>query len=129
MVQLTLFPEDLVPPAEVLNSVLPRLDQMTLEHPRQWRACWLFMELWKLVELDSFWIPRLLKSRKGTYWLSVGTPPIHPAREKRRRTFDIPTRYAPSHTAFTTTGEPAVTQNHILERMKGANTPCPKSKM
>ncbi len=69
--QMSLFPADRTPPPEVLNPVQIRLNQMTLCHPRQWGGCWLAMELWNQLGLDSFWKPRLLDSRKGTQWLNV----------------------------------------------------------
>jgi hypothetical protein len=45
--QMSLFPEDRIPPPEAINPVQIRLSQMTLRHPRQWGGCWLAMELWK----------------------------------------------------------------------------------
>jgi len=69
--QMSLFPEDRIPPPEVSNPIQIRLSQMTLHHPRQWGGCWLAMELWNQLELDSFWAPRLPDSRKGTGWLNV----------------------------------------------------------
>jgi transposase len=71
MKQMSLFPEDRTPPPEVINPVQIRLSQMTLRHPRQWGGCWLAMELWNQLGLDSFWDPRLPQSRKGTGWLNV----------------------------------------------------------
>ncbi len=69
--QMSLFPEDRTPPPEVSNPVQIRLNQMTLRHPRQWGGCWLAMELWNQLGLDSFWAPRLPDSRKGTGWINV----------------------------------------------------------
>jgi transposase len=69
--QMSLFPDDRTPPPEVSNPVQIRLGQMTLRHPRQWGGCWLAMELWNQLGLDSFWTPRLQASRKGTNWLGV----------------------------------------------------------
>ena len=69
--QMSLFPEDRMPPPEVSNPVQIRLSQMSLRHPRQWGGCWLAMELWHQLDLDCFWKPRLPNSRKGTGWLSV----------------------------------------------------------
>jgi hypothetical protein len=71
--QMSLFPDDRTPPPEVSNPVQIRLSQMTLRHPRQWGGCWLAMELWNQLELDSFWGPRLPDSRKGTGWINVLT--------------------------------------------------------
>jgi len=69
--QMSLFPEDRTPPPEVSNPVQIQLSRMTLRHPRQWGGCWLAMELWNQLGLDSFWAPRLPDSRKGTGWLNV----------------------------------------------------------
>jgi len=69
--QMSLFPEDRTPPPDVSNPVQIRLNKMTLRHPRQWGGCWLALELWKQLDLDSFWSPRLPQSRKGTEWLNV----------------------------------------------------------
>ena len=69
--QMTLFPEDRTPPAEISNPVQIRLNQMTLRHPRQWGGCWLAMELWNQLGLDAFWKAHLPDSRKGTDWLAV----------------------------------------------------------
>jgi len=71
MKQMSLFPDDRTPPPDVSNPVQIRLSQMTLLHPRQWGGCWLAMELWNQLGLDSFWEPRLPESRKGTGWLNV----------------------------------------------------------
>jgi len=69
--QMSLFPEDRVPPPDACNPVRIRLSKMTLRHPRQWGGCWLAMELWNQLGLDKFWAPRLAESRKGTDWLNV----------------------------------------------------------
>lgn len=47
------------------------LSEPRLERPRQWGACWLAPELWRQLDLDSFWRPRLSPSREGTPWLKV----------------------------------------------------------
>ena len=69
--QMSLFPEDRTPPPEVSHPVQIRLTQMTLHRPRQWGGCWLALELWKQLGLDSFWLSRLPNSRKETHWLNV----------------------------------------------------------
>ncbi len=69
--QMSLFPEDRTPPPGVINPVQIKFHQMTLRHPRQWGGCWLAMELWHLLGLDSFWGPLLSSSRKGTGWIKV----------------------------------------------------------
>jgi len=69
--QMSLFPDDRTPPADVCNPIQIRLNRMTLHRPRQWGGCWLAMELWNQLGLDGFWAPRLPDSRKGTGWLNV----------------------------------------------------------
>ena len=69
--QMSLFPEDRIPPPEVTNPVRIQLNRMTLRRPRQWGGCWLAMELWNQLGLDAFLGARLLDSRKGTIWLHV----------------------------------------------------------
>jgi len=54
-----------------LRVVTVRLSALTVKRPRQWRACWLALELWEWVELDLFWRPRLGCNREGTDWLNV----------------------------------------------------------
>ena len=48
-----------------------RLSELRVERPRQWGACWLALDLWQQLELDSFWRSRLRPSREGTPWLKV----------------------------------------------------------
>ncbi len=73
MRQVALFPEDRLPEhhrgdADVVQI---RLSHLSLHRPRQWGACWLAMELWQQLELDTFWQDKLPKSRKGTRWENV----------------------------------------------------------
>ena len=69
--QVALFPEDRAPdpiePSDV-PIVRLRLDQLRLERPRQWGACWLASRLWEQLELGSFWSQKLPPSREGTRW-------------------------------------------------------------
>jgi len=69
--QMSLFPDDRNVPPDISDSVQIRLNQLTLHHPRQWGGCWLALELWNHLNLDSFWISRLPVSRKKTNWLNV----------------------------------------------------------
>lgn len=66
---LALFPEDrcegMLPDESIVRL---RLSELRLERPRQWGACWLTLELWRLLQLDGFWRERLPPSRKGTRW-------------------------------------------------------------
>ena len=47
------------------------MNALELHRPRQWGACWLACQLWNLLDLDGFWIPRLPPSRKKTRWLNI----------------------------------------------------------
>ncbi len=68
--QAALFPAGSMPCDDV-DAIGVHLSRLRLEHPRQWGACWLAMNLWQQLELDSFWRPRLRPSREGTPWLKV----------------------------------------------------------
>ena len=68
--QVALIAAEQLRPAEV-DAIDVCLSQLRLERPRQWGACWLALELWQQLELDSFWGPRLPPSREGTAWLKV----------------------------------------------------------
>ena len=69
--QIAIFPEDRQAPELDCAVVQVRLDQLRLERPRQWGACWLALEFWSWLQLDEFWEERLPASRKGTDWLNV----------------------------------------------------------
>lgn len=68
--QVALFPAGSMP-ADDVDALGVRLNELRLERPRQWGACWLALDLWQQLELDSFWRPRLRPSREGTPWLPV----------------------------------------------------------
>jgi transposase len=68
--QVALFPASSMPCDDV-DTIGVQLSQLRLERPRQWGACWLALNLWQQLELDSFWRPRLRPSREGTPWLKV----------------------------------------------------------
>lgn len=68
--QVALFPAGSMPGDDV-DAIGVRLSELRVEHPRQWGACWLALDLWQQLELDSFWRPRLRPSREGTPWLKV----------------------------------------------------------
>jgi hypothetical protein len=68
---VSLFPEDRpIAPAE-RDVIHVRVNQMRLEHPRQWGACWMALLLWDQLQLDEFWAEKLPPSREGTRWLNV----------------------------------------------------------
>jgi hypothetical protein len=52
-------------------TVQVRLDELRLENPRQWGACWLGDHLWRTLELDDFFGARLAVSREDTDWEKV----------------------------------------------------------
>ena len=68
--QVALFPAGSMP-ADDVDAIGVRLSELRVEHARQWGACWLALDLWQQLELDSFWRPRLRPSREGTPWLKV----------------------------------------------------------
>lgn len=68
--QVALFPAGSMPDDDA-QAVGIRLDELRLERPRQWGACWLACVLWQQLELDSFWGTRLPSSREGTPWRQV----------------------------------------------------------
>jgi hypothetical protein len=68
---VSLFPEDRpVQPSEH-EVIHVRVNQMRLEHPRQWGACWMALLLWDQLQLDACWSEKLPPSREGTRWLNV----------------------------------------------------------
>lgn len=69
--QVALFPEDREAPELAQEVIYIRLDQLQVERPRQWGACWLACELWRQLRLDEFWGRRLPPSREGTDWLEI----------------------------------------------------------
>ena len=68
---VSLFPEDrpVLPTEHEVIHV--RVNQMRLEHPRQWGACWMALLLWDQLQLDAYWAEKLPPSREGTRWLNV----------------------------------------------------------
>ena len=68
--QMALFPED--GPAPLDEGVVQvRLDQLSLQRPRQFGGCWLVDQLWNLLGLNDFWEEKLPPSQKGTHWHHV----------------------------------------------------------
>src|SRR5438445_5849320 len=73
-VRLALFPADRAIPEHAADcGVQVRLRDFFIRYPRQWGACWLFLELWRELQLDRFWKERLTDSREGTSWVHVLT--------------------------------------------------------
>jgi hypothetical protein len=69
--QVALFPEGRAAPELAEEVIHLRLDQLQVERPRQWGACWLACQLWQQLRLDWFWEKRLPPSREGTDWLKT----------------------------------------------------------
>jgi len=69
--QCALFPEDRIPAADAAFAVQVRLNQLQLSRPRTWGACWLGDQLWRELQLDTFFAGRLGVSREGTDWEKV----------------------------------------------------------
>ncbi len=67
-VQMAIFPGDRQPEESPWPLIQVKLDEMELHRPRQWGACWMGLELWRLLRLDEFWSQRLEASREGTQW-------------------------------------------------------------
>ena len=66
---IALFPEDRCEAVVGEEDVVRlRLWQLRLERPRQWGGCWLALQLYRELGLDTFWAERLPPSRKGTRW-------------------------------------------------------------
>jgi hypothetical protein len=69
--QYALFPEDRTPAADDPAVVQVCLSQLQLSRPRTWGACWLGDQLWRELQLDTFFAPLLGCSREGTDWEKV----------------------------------------------------------
>jgi hypothetical protein len=69
--QMALFPAGHAPPSTESETVQVRLNELRLENPRQWGACWLGDQLWRTLRLDEFFKERLPVSREGTDWEKV----------------------------------------------------------
>lgn len=69
--QLALFPADRPVPTTDTETLQVRLDELRLENPRQWGACWLSDHLWRTLGLDDFFGARLPVSREDTDWEKV----------------------------------------------------------
>lgn len=68
--QVALFPAGSMPVDDVA-AIGVRLSELSLRRPRQWGACWLALQLWQQLELDSFWRPRFARAQGNTPWLKV----------------------------------------------------------
>ena len=68
---LSLFPEDREIPVGDLDSIQVKLGQMELHRPRLFGSCWLGCELWRQLELDTFWQRKLPDGREMVSWKKV----------------------------------------------------------
>jgi transposase len=68
--QVALFPAGSMP-VDDIDAIGVRLSELSLRRPRQWGACWLALQLWQQLELDSFWRPRFARAQGNTPWLKV----------------------------------------------------------
>ena len=68
--QVALFPAGSMPVGDV-DAIGVRLSELSLRRPRQWGACWLALQLWQQLELDSFWGPKFARAQGSTPWLKV----------------------------------------------------------
>jgi hypothetical protein len=68
---LSLFPEGCPLPADALDSVQVKLSEMQLRRARPYGNCWLGCELWRELELDSFWERKLPRGREKVSWAQV----------------------------------------------------------
>ena len=66
--QIALFPHDRPAPTDDERVVRIRRDELSLQRPRQWGGCWLALELYRQLGLDTFFAAHLPASRKGTRW-------------------------------------------------------------
>jgi transposase len=68
---LSLFAEDRPVPADAVDSVQVKLSEMQLRRARPFGNCWLGCELWRQLELDSFWERTLPRGREKVSWAQV----------------------------------------------------------
>ena len=70
---LSLFPDDRPVPAEVIGGIQVKVAEMELRRPRALGNCWLGCHLWRQLELDEFWRPRLVGGveRETVSWEKV----------------------------------------------------------
>ena len=69
--ELSLFPDDRPLPAEAVDAVSVKLDQMQLRRPRSFGDCWLGCWLWDRLQLSSFWRGPLAEARGDVPWAKV----------------------------------------------------------
>ena len=65
---LRLFPADRTPPPDPIPALQVHWQDYALRRPRAYGDCWLALELWRLLGLDTFWTEKLGGTRAGTDW-------------------------------------------------------------
>ena len=68
---LSLFPEDRPIPPEAVNAVQVKLDRIELRRTRAFGDCWLACEVWRQLQLDTFWNQKIGTARGGVAWTKV----------------------------------------------------------
>ena len=68
---MSLFPDDRPVPPDAVNAVQVRMNEMVLCRPRAFGDCWLGGELWRQLQLDSFWHQRLPEGKEQIPWAKV----------------------------------------------------------
>jgi len=68
---MSLFPEDREIPADSVDSIQVKLNEMKLENARAYGDCWLGCHLWRQLKLDEFWKEQLGPGREAVPWDQV----------------------------------------------------------
>jgi transposase len=70
--KLALFASDHPIPTHATDlAVQVRLAEFSIQRPRQWGACWIFLRIWEQLKLEAFWRERLPASREHTSWHQI----------------------------------------------------------
>jgi transposase len=70
--KLALFASDHPIPTHATDlAVQVRLAEFSIQRPRQWGACWIFLLIWEQLKLEAFWRERLPASREHTSWHQI----------------------------------------------------------
>jgi transposase len=70
--KLALFASDHPIPTHATDlAVQVRVAEFSIQRPRQWGACWIFLLIWEQLKLEAFWRERLPASREHTSWHQI----------------------------------------------------------
>jgi transposase len=70
--KLALFASDHPIPTHATDlAVQVRVAEFSIQRPRQWGACWIFLLIWEQLKLEAFWRERLPASREHTSWYQI----------------------------------------------------------